>query len=391
MGTVRQRLLGQLSTWPKTLLGVGVVSRLTVEAAVELANEHDVDLMLIPSRRQVDMDTLGAGYVEGWSADRFAGFVRARDQRGRVLLCRDHGGPWQNSTELTRAMSESDAMASAMASYEEDIAAGFSVLHIDTSVGPDGEPPSDVALERLYTLYAQCSETARRLGRDVAFEIGTEEQDAVTHDLGDLAGMVEQVQRFCGEQSFELPLFVVAQTGTKVMEARNVGSFGSPYRIRGEMPSEIYVPQLVDRLRSLDVLLKQHNTDYLGDDSLRSLPRCRISAANVAPEFGVTETRALLHVLEANGLLELRDRFLELAHGCGKWQKWMLDDTRATDRDRAVIAGHYVFSTPEFAAIRHDACGRLAARGVDLDTHLKARVKAAIWRYLDCFRLTGVP
>lgn len=391
MGAVRERLLGQLATWPKTLLGVGVVSRLTVEAAVELANEHAVDLMLIPSRRQVDTDDLGGGYVEGWSAARFAAFVQARDRGGRVLLCRDHGGPWQNAEELARGLDEAAAMASAMASYEEDIAAGFSVLHIDTSVSPDGEPPPAVALDRLFALYRHCGETARRLGRDVAFEIGTEEQDTVTHGLDELSDMLERVRRFCGEQGCEPPLFVVAQTGTKVMETRNVGSFGSPYRIRGEMPSEIYVPRLVDRLQHFDVLLKQHNTDYLPDETLRRLPLYRVSAANVAPEFGITETRALLHMLEANGLLALRDRFLGLAHGSRKWRKWILDDSRASDRDRAVIAGHYVFSTPEFGAIRHDACARLAARGVDLEAHLKAQVKAAIRRYLACFRLTGVP
>ncbi|MEQ9335283.1 hypothetical protein [Thalassobaculum sp.] len=391
MGAVRERLLAQLRTWPKTLLGVGVVSRLTVEATVELANEHYVDLMLIPSRRQVDTDALGAGYVEGWSADRFAEFVRARDTGGRVLLCRDHGGPWQNARELAGALSESDAMASAMRSYDEDIEAGFSVLHLDTSVSPDGEPPGDVALERLFTLYRHCTDTARRLGREIAFEIGTEEQDAVTHGLDDLSDMLERVQRFCREQDVEPPLFVVAQTGTKVLETRNVGSFGSPYRIRGEMPSEIHVPQLVDRLRSFDVLLKQHNTDYLSRETLRSLPAYGIAAANVAPEFGVTETRALLHVLEANGLLDLRDRFIELALASRKWEKWMLAQTRADDRDRAVIAGHYVFSTPEFAVIRHDADARLATRGVDLEGHLKSRVKDAIRRYLECFRLTGVP
>jgi ATP-dependent RNA helicase DeaD len=33
----------------------------------------------------------------------------------------------------------------------------------------------------------------------------------------------------------------------------------------------------------------------------------------------------------------------------------------------------------------------VAARGIDLDGHLKGQVKAAIARYLTCFRLTGVP
>ena len=29
-------------------------------------------------------------------------------------------------------------------------------------------------------------------------------------------------------------------------------------------------------------------------------------------------------------------------------EKWMLKDTKATDRDRSIIAGHYIFSKPEF-------------------------------------------
>lgn len=391
MMTVRQRLLTHSASWPKTLLGVGVVSRLCVEAAVELANEYDVDLMLIPSRRQVDMDALGAGYVEGWSAGRLAAFVRARDPRGRALLCRDHGGPWQNAVEMERKLPEDAAMASAMASLEEDIAAGFSVLHLDTSVSPAGQPDLETALRRLLTLYRHCASVARRLGRPVAFEIGTEEQDTVTHQVEDLRGVLERVKAVCHDEGLEPPIFMVAQTGTKVMETRNIGSFGSPYRIKDEMASELHVPRVVETLRSFGILLKQHNTDYLSDEALRWHPWYGIGAANVAPEYGVTETRAFVHALEANGLTVQRDRFLEIAHACGKWKKWMLPETRATDRDRAIIAGHYVFSTPAFLDVRADAAGRLAARGIDLEALLKREVKAAIRRHMIRFRLTGVP
>lgn len=389
--TVRERLLAQSASWPKTLLGVGVVSRLCVEAAVELANEADVDLMLIPSRRQVDMDALGAGYVEGWSAGRLAEFVRARDPRGRALLCRDHGGPWQNARELEGKLPEDAAMASAMASLEEDIHAGFSVLHLDTSVSPAGAPDQETALRRLFVLYHHCAAEARRAGRPVAFEVGTEEQDTVTHRVEELRATLERITAWCRDEALEPPVFVVAQTGTKVMEARNIGSFGSPYRIKNEMLSEIHVPRVVNTLAAFGMLLKQHNTDYLSDEVLRWHPWYRIGAANVAPEFGVTESRAFLHALEANGLKAQRDRFLEVAYGCGKWKKWMLPDTGASDRDRAIIAGHYVFSTPDFAAIRADAGARLAARGIDLEALLKREVKAAIRRYMTCFRLTGMP
>jgi hypothetical protein len=112
-----------------------------------------------------------------------------------------------------------------------------------------------------------------------------------------------------------------------------------------------------------------------------------IHAANVAPEFGVAETRALLAVLECNGLEPLAERFLQTAFHSKKWDKWMLQDTQATDRDRAIIAGHYVFSTPECIDLKREARSALAAKGLDLDDYLKQAVKQCILRYLRNFRL----
>ena len=68
----------------------------------------------------------------------------------------------------------------------------------------------------------------------------------------------------------------------------------------------------------------------------------------------------------------------------------MLPGTSATDRDRAIISGHYVFSTPDFNVLRHDVSAKLATRGVDMDVILKDRIRIAVRRYMDCFRLTGV-
>src|SRR5918911_5085619 len=78
-------------------IGVGVVSRQVVDAALEVAAETDREVMLIASRRQVDDGRIGCGYVEGWTTARFARYVQSRDPDRRVKLCRDHGGPWQHA------------------------------------------------------------------------------------------------------------------------------------------------------------------------------------------------------------------------------------------------------------------------------------------------------
>ncbi|MEX0300725.1 MAG: hypothetical protein AB3N28_16740 [Kordiimonas sp.] len=84
--TIKERIINQAKRWPSTQLAVGAVSKNTVEATINLANKFDIDLMLIPSRRQVAMDSLGSGYVVGWNAARFSEFVRSRDANGRRFL-----------------------------------------------------------------------------------------------------------------------------------------------------------------------------------------------------------------------------------------------------------------------------------------------------------------
>ena len=59
-----------------TLLGVGPMSVRTVEETVKLANHLRKPIALIPSRRQVECEALGGGYVFSWDTESFAKFVR---------------------------------------------------------------------------------------------------------------------------------------------------------------------------------------------------------------------------------------------------------------------------------------------------------------------------
>jgi len=52
-----------------------------------------------------------------------------------------------------------------------------------------------------------------------------------------------------------------------------------------------------------------------------------------------------------------------------------------------LIAGHYVFSTPECKELKVEAAQLLAPQQIDLEAHLKQQVKNSILRYLRSFRL----
>jgi len=384
---IHERLESFLKKRRCTLLGVGPMSVNCVDAAIELANEHEVPLLLIASRRQIDSEDFGGGYVNNWTTDEFARYVIDRDTKGKVLLARDHGGPWQSIKEKDAGLGLRRAMESAKSSYRADLAAGFQVLHIDPSVDIHGQPDIDEVLDRVFDLYEYCWSQAQQLRQEVIFEIGTEEQSGSTNSQEELDYTLNEVQKFCTKYRLPQPTFVVIQCGTRVMETRNVGSFDSPIRVADEIPAEIQLPKMIEICNRYGIFMKEHNTDYLSDDALQWHPRLGIHAANVAPEFGVAETRALLAILENNGLPALADRFLQTAYNSNKWDKWMLKDTKATDRDRAIIAGHYVFSRPECVELKVEAGAALARKGIDLEQYLKQEVKQSILRYFRNFRL----
>jgi tagatose-1,6-bisphosphate aldolase non-catalytic subunit AgaZ/GatZ len=370
-----------------TLLGVGPMSLNCVDAAIELANENEIPLFLIASRRQVDSADFGGGYVNNWTTEEFSNYVFNKDKKGKILLARDHGGPWQNNVEKDRCYSLKKAMESAKLSYKADINSGFQVIHIDPSVDIYSKPSIDEILDRVFELYEYCWSYANSVNKEIIFEIGTEEQSGSTNTQDELDYTLNSVTQFCIKNKIPQPTFVVIQCGTRVLETKNIGSFDSPIRVADEIPAEIQLPKMIEICNKYGILMKEHNTDYLSDEALHWHPRLGIHAANVAPEFGVTETKALLNILEENKLDNEAERFLKIAFDSKKWEKWMLPNSKASDRERALIAGHYVFSNEDCIELKKRSSKALQKIGIDLEVHLKEEVKKSILRYLRNFRL----
>ncbi len=385
---IQKKIKDYLNKYRCTLLGVGPMSLNCVNATIELGNQFLIPLMIIASRRQIDSKDFNGGYVNNWTTSEFADHVKLKDKLGNVILARDHGGPWQNDLEILKKMNLSEAMSSAKLSYKADIDAGFQVLHIDPSIDIHGSPTTDQLLDRLYELYEFCWDYANKKGQEVIFEVGTEEQSGTNNTLEELDYSLSAIKKFCGQNNLPQPTFVVVQTGTKVMETRNVGSFDSPLRIVGELPAEIQVPKMIEICQKHNIFMKEHNTDYLSDAALSWHPRLGIHSANVAPEFGVTETRAFVALMEENNLKSFATRFLELSYNSRKWEKWILANSSINDREKSIIAGHYIFSNSEFIDLKNEVSINLKKKiGIKLDEYLKEQVKKSILRYLYNFRL----
>ena len=365
-----------------TLLGAGPMSINCVDAVCEIANEYLIPIMLIASRRQVDLKELGGGYVNNWNTDEFSKYVKSRDKNNMVILSRDHGGPWQNNLEIENKYDLKKAMESAKNSYLTDIKAGFQILHIDPSIDPYNDISTDIILDRIYELYDFCAEHAFKNNQEIIYEIGTEEQSGSTNTPDELEYTIEKINSFCDKNKFKRPSFVVIQSGTRVAEMRNIGSFDSEIRVKNELASEIQVPRMIEICEKNNIWMKAHNTDYISNEALQSHPKLGIHAVNIAPEFGVIESQSIVKVLTENNLKNLRDRFLELAYESKKWSKWMVKDSKASNYEKSIIAGHYVFSLPECKKIFSEARQHLEKKNLSFDNYIKDSVKNGIMRYV---------
>lgn len=370
-----------------TYLGVGPMSVNCVDAVIELSKEVASPLILIASRRQIDSLEFGGGYVNNWDTFAFARYVQERDPDRRVLLARDHGGPWQHPQELERCKNIGDAMESAKLSYLRDLEAGFQILHIDPVVNAGEATPSiEWVLDKVFELYSYCMDVARSMGREIIIELGTEEQQqSPIADPHALERVIDDVLVFCSEHAYAPPAFMVVQTGTKVVGRRNIGDFPSSYEDIQAYTTRHRLSEIVSLCERRNVMIKEHNADYLSSTSLKLHPQIGIHAVNVAPEFGVTETSALLDIMDRLSLRKLRDEFIEIAVNSRKWEKWVPPGEEVSDLEKAIICGHYVFSDERVVEIKLAVHACYSRTGGALEEELRLTVKKAILRYMRCF------
>ncbi len=372
-----------------TLLNIGPMSKNLVDVSIEISDKFDLPLTLIASRRQIDSKEFSGGYVNNWDTLTFSRYVKKRSKRKKIFLARDHGGPWQNNLEINNKYNLKSAMESAKRSFKSDIDAGFDFLHLDTSIDPSSKRIKNSELfDRLFDLYEYCYSYSRSKKKYIDFEVGTEEQSGSTNTPYELDYNLKKINNFCKNNKITKPTYVVVQAGTKVMEMQNVGSFESFIRPKNETPVEIQLPKMIKICEKNDMMMKEHNTDYLTNESLSWHPKIGIHAANVAPEFGVIETKAIITLMKKLKLNRLVNEFLEISYNSLKWEKWMLKNSKATKVEKSIISGHYIFSKPEVKVILNKLnleCNKKLM--INSNRFIKDEIRKSILRYLTNFNM----
>ncbi|WP_159633423.1 class II D-tagatose-bisphosphate aldolase non-catalytic subunit [Erysipelothrix anatis] len=389
-----------------TLLGIGPMSSNLIIASLELARDGNFPIMFIASRNQVDSDEFGAGYVNGWNQDRFAQDIQniANDIgfTGSYYLCRDHGGPWQRDEERNNHIPKETAMAIAKQSYLEDILAGFDLLMIDPTKDPfevGKVIPLEAVIDMTVELIEYCeSERRQRNLPEIAYEVGTEETNGGLTSTERYEEFIQELNRRLDAQGLPHPSFIVGQTGTLTRKTEQVGTFNFNN-----------AQNLATMAASYGVSLKEHNGDYLSDETLLLHRPTMISAVNVAPQYGTQETQALITLTNVETLLhdkgaitnrsQLYDILLTKAIDSERWKKWVIDpnitvETIKKDPELSLeildIAGHYTFNDPDIIRETTVLYQNLSQCGIDGKRYVIESIKQPIHNYAVAFNLINL-
>ena len=386
-----------------THIGIGPMSYNLLRAALELAKEKDFPLILIASRNQVDSDKFGGGYVCGFDQKRFVETTNKIAKEigfdGLCYFCRDHGGPWQRDKERNDKLPTEEALQIGLESYFDDAEAGFDLLHIDPTKNPHcgAVVPLDLVLKHsIYLIEKIEEERVKRGWKELAYEVGTEETMGGLIDPGAFESFIKELKIALDKKGYPMPLFVVGQTGTLTRLTTNVGHYDTPT-----------AKKLSDITLKYGTGLKEHNGDYLSNAILLEHPVFGLSAMNVAPEFGLVETEALLELgtveakfVDPSKQSHIHDVLRKHAVLSERWRKWMLGDKKSasvdeimnSDEDSELICkmcGHYTLENKEVKEAIRILNENTKALGLHPQEYVIKKIKDSIDRYVYCFGLYG--
>ena len=305
----------------------GPMSRNIVDTLIDFSNKYSTEVVLIPSRRQVDYN---GGYVNSWTTEEFSKYVKTRAKY--VLLERDHGGPGQGYLD-----------DDGYTSLEVD-AKYMDIIHIDPWKKYSNY---DDGLKETIKMIEFCYERNKNL----YFEVGTEE-GIRPFNVEELEQFVYDLKNKLEEAIFSRIKYLVIQCGTKLLEKGNIGIFDS-HKLR----------DMLNIAKKYNLEAKEHNGDWVSNEVIRIKESMGLKNINIAPEFGEVETRVLLNSIKNND--EDFEELFKLCYESNRWVKWVKPsfDPFKNKELLILICGHYIFSNNKFL--------KLKTRYENIDTNIK--------------------
>lgn len=383
----------------RTIFAACPNSPAVISASIRAAKRNNAPIYFAATLNQIDCD---GGYT-GMTQAEFTRLIRFEVERvhftGPVIVAIDHGGPWLKDRQRTEKWSVKDAMDGVKKSFEAAVLAGYDLIHVDPTVDinvPKGEI-IDIRLvaARTVELIAHVENFRKQKGLPaISYEVGTEEVHGGLADEKTFDTFINELKK--GLVSVGLPdvwpCFIVGKVGT-------------------DLDTTVFDPEVAKRLtakvRPLGSYIKGHYTDDVANPE--EYPLSGMGAANVGPEFTISEYRALCELeelevkYEAEGRVavrsHMREVLLKAVHESHRWEKWLHEDEQGKDlgeltpeRQDWIVATccRYIWQQPAPLAARGFLYANLTRLGIDPEQIVLGRIERDMDKYFRAFNLVGL-
>jgi hypothetical protein len=109
---------------------------------------------------------------------------------------------------------------------------------------------------------------------------------------------------------------------------------------------------MINLVNSFGFISKEHNGDWVDIDIIKEKSECGLECINIAPEFGMIESRVILDKIKNNETIY--NDVYNLCFNSLKWKKWLSTDFDfEKQKDELIlITCHYLFSSSKIIGIK---------------------------------------
>ena len=370
-----------------------------LKASLISAKRCNAPIKFAATLNQVDTD---GGYT-GFTAKQFVDTIREEARiinfTGPVIVAIDHGGPWLKDKHRVEGWSYEDSMAAVKKSFEEAIAAGYDLIHVDPTIDitlPEGELISiDVVAERTIELIVHCEHFRRNNNFEkIAYEVGTEEVHGGLADMSVFNRFLTLLKNGLVKSNLHdtWPCFVVGKVGT-------------------DLHTTLFDPQVAAELtaavKPYGSKIKGHYSDSV--DNPEDYPLSGMGAANIGPEFTESEYDGLIELdrleseLYRNGKIAktsgMKQALWNSVIESKRWIKWLSDNESSKDfyalkKERQLwlvkTGCRYIWENPEVIKARTKLFENMTHVGVNYEDVVLTPIGKSMDRYFHKFNLVDL-
>lgn len=384
---------------PRTLFAVCPNSMAVIKASFRAAKRNNAPIKFAATLNQIDSDKGYVGITQREFTKMLGDEARSVNFNGPYIVAIDHGGPWLKDKQSQGKWPLEQAMEGVKKSFEDAIEAGYDLIHVDPTVDifvPEGEIIDiRIVAHRTVEMIKHSEEFRRQHNYPaISYEVGTEEVHGGLADENTFDTFIELLKAGLEKEGLSdiWPCFIVGKVGTDLHTTT--------------FDKEV-ATTLTQKVRKFGSYIKGHYTD--GVVNPEDYPVCGIGAANVGPEFTISEYDALIELEQIERALFKQDQIAVLSNmkqtlwesviESNRWKKWLQADEKdipfenisAERKEWLIKTGcRYIWQSPKALVARYRLYENLKRNGIDAEEVVLSRIEHDMDKYFNAFNLVNL-